>query len=231
MIVLRENILNFVNLAIDFLKNNWFSIASTIGIVFSILLGLINYYSSKPKLSIIIPDGEFNKSIFEPDRDSATNPDKFWNFKYRIFIDVTISNQSRMPISIHEIRLNDDLKITPYNKVGQSYEITIESGHKMLPHGIQASGGPILRRGIDIDSNQLKPIINLNPYSSVRGILVFRYNGKIKDFQDSKKKLKLLTPLKTFEFSISEFQFFENHRLPRDQWNSENDETPSRKSS
>lgn len=207
---------------IIFLKANWFNVASTIGIVVSIFIGLVNYYSSKPKLSIIVPNSEFNKSIFEPDRNSATDPDKFWNFKYRIFVDITISNQSRMPISIHEIRLNDSLKITPYNIVGKSYEVTTKNGHKLLSYGIEASGGPINKRGIDIGNNQLKPIINLKPYSSVRGMLVFRYNGKPRDFLDSEKKLQLLTPLKTFEFPISGFQFFENHRLPQDQWHSEN---------
>jgi len=206
-----------------FLKNNWFNVVSSIGIIFSIVLGFINYYSSKPKLSIIISDGELSKSMFEPDRDSENNPDKFWRFKYRIFIDITISNQSRIPISIHEIRLNNALIITPYNIVGKSYEVTTQSNHKILDYGIEAFGGSIKKLGIDIDDNQLKPIINLKPYSSVRGIMVFRYNGNPEDFLDNKKELQLLTPLKTFDFSIGEFQFYDNHRLPQDQWHSDND--------
>lgn len=220
------NFNQILNVTITFLKTNWFSIASAIGIAVSIFIGLVNYYSSKPKISVIIPNGVLNKSIFEPDRDSANEPDKFWNFKYRIFIDIIISNQSRMPISIYEIRLNG-LKITPYNIVGTTYEVTTQSGHKMLPHGIEASGGPTNKMGLDIDDHQLKPIIDLKPYSSVRGMLVFRFNGDVEEFQKRNKTLKLLTPLKEFDFPIGEFQFFENHRLPRDQWSSENDETPS----
>lgn len=217
------NLTQVISIVLNFLKTNWFNVASTFGILVSIFIGLVNYYSSKPKISIIIPDGEFNKAIFEPDRNSASDPDKFWNFKYRIFIDITISNQSRLPISIHEIRLNNRLKITPYNIVGKSYEVTTQSNHRILENGIEVYGGSTNKRGIDINDNQLKPIIDLKPFSSVRGMLVFRYNGKIEEFKYDENKLQLLTPLKTFEFSIGEFQFFENRRLPQDQWHSEND--------
>lgn len=206
---------------IIFLKTNWFNVASTIGIVVSIFIGLVNYYSSKPKLSIITPASELQKCIFEPDRNSANDPDKFFNYKYRIFIDLIINNQSRMPISIYEIRLNDDLKITPYNDMGDSYELTIDNGQRDLGNGIKGYG-PNRKMGITINGNQLQPIINLNPYSSIRGMLVFKYNHEISKFLKNKQQLKVLTPIKTFSFSIDAFQYFDNHRLPQDQWHSEN---------
>ncbi|USZ61373.1 hypothetical protein NHN12_02995 [Lactiplantibacillus plantarum] len=130
----------------------------------------------------------------EPDRISVDNPDKFWNSKYRFFCDIIIENKSSRPSSIENLILDDKYELMTYDSFSADYKITLK---KLVP----LVQDQVIRNYSTI-GNELRPVINLAPYSSVRKIAVFNIQDD-DSFKNGTHMIKVLTSRKNFSFNLT----------------------------
>lgn len=136
-----------------------------------------------------------------PDRTDKNFPDKYESEKYRLILEVIISNKSSQPISITDVSINNKFFLTPYQELNNKYSITTAN----YKHPEFSEADPYATRTISYNATEflLKPIQNLAPYSSIRGYFIFR--GPDELFEETftlneTYNLDIKTPRKKFVF-------------------------------
>ncbi|EUJ64821.1 hypothetical protein [Listeria fleischmannii] len=141
--------------------------------------------------------------IIEPDRHSNKDPDPHHNIPYRLICEVVLTNNSSLPISIIEFKLNDELIFNSYSNPGNCYSFTGKIKNKLPEHELiddrKFTENDI--QGFPIGQYFLTPLIKLEPYSSIRGYLYFKFRDK-SQVTVGKNQLQIITSRKRFDFNI-----------------------------
>lgn len=195
---------------LQFIVNNinlgtFFIAFLTFGITFS------NFYRNRATIKVSqYPDSL--SALIKPDFIDTKNPDFYWHNGYRLIADIIITNKSAKPISIIEFKLNKNLKFNSYSKPGTLYEITITPRKQKLGNGIIAYGKSESKL-FPINDQWLQPIVEIQPFTSVRGHLFFHFPDK-----DMVKKerniLEVITSRKTFTTNLDVYEIHESPVLP-----------------
>lgn len=186
-----------------FLQNNIIPITVFIVSLVSFYFALSNYLNQRPKLYLQQHNLQKTSIIIEPDRDSDSDPDKHHHIPYRVICEVVLTNNSSLPISIIEFNLNNDLIFNSYSQPGSKYEFSSKNIKNLPEHENITSEfkNDIKTQVFPIGPYTLKPIIKLDPYSSVRGYLYFKFYDK-EQVRVGENKLQVITSRKTFNFDI-----------------------------
>jgi hypothetical protein len=181
----------------------------------TLIVTLANFFRNKAKIKVLqIQKG--TTYILKPDRDDSKNPDVYWNKDYRILADIVITNNSALPISIIEFKLNDDLIFNSYTQPGNTYTVTIRPFNNLDKNGIIFARGDSLSKVFEMKDSYIQPVFDIPPYTSIRGHLFFHYNDESKA-QVGKNILKVVTSRRVF---TSEIEIYESVHsaleLPKD---------------
>ncbi|MGI8277342.1 hypothetical protein [Bacillus mycoides] len=118
-------------------------------------------------------------------------------------MDVIITNKSALPISIIEFKLNNRFKFNSYSKPGTEYPVTTKSA-KEVHNNITFYSGEERKLEFQISDKWLQPIIDIPPYTSLRGHLFFHAND-ISDLNIGENTLEIVTSRKNFSFQVKPF--------------------------
>ncbi|MFU0790697.1 MAG: hypothetical protein ACFWT6_12160 [Virgibacillus proomii] len=176
----------------------------TFGITF------VNFYRNRPSIKI----GQLSthdSRIIKPDFIDDKTPDVYWQRDYRVLVDVIITNKSAKPISIIEFVLNDSLRFNSYIRPGSSYSITVKPQEETID-GVIFGYGSSTQIIFSLHNKLLQPVVDIPPYTSVRGFLFFSCFNK-DDVNIGKNELKIITSRKTFIKDVNVFDI-EMSRLP-----------------
>ncbi|WP_255257756.1 hypothetical protein [Bacillus cereus] len=138
--------------------------------------------------------------ILKPDRIDTKTPDVYWNSDFRVIMDVIITNKSALPISIIEFTLNNQFKFNSYTRPSSEYTVTLQAT-KVEQDGMVTHYGGGRKRTFPIEDTWLQPMIDIPPYTSLRGHLLFRFNDK-SDVHIGNNTLRIITSRKTFSFQV-----------------------------
>ncbi|ENY3075330.1 hypothetical protein [Listeria monocytogenes] len=186
-----------------FLQNNLIPITVFIVSLVTFYFALSNYLNQRPKLRLQQRNLQKTSIIIEPDRNSDIDPDIHHHIPYRVICEVVLTNDSSLPISIIEFNLNNELVFNSYSQPGSKYEFS-SNDIKTLPeheNSIRGYGKHKIKETFPVGEYTLKPIIKLEPYSSVRGYLYFKFRDK-EQVCVGENKLQVTTSRKTFNFDI-----------------------------
>ncbi|WP_088838955.1 hypothetical protein [Listeria sp. ILCC792] len=187
-----------------FLQNNIVPITAFFVSLVTFYFALSNYLKQRPNLKLQQRNIQKAAVIIEPDRYSNDNPDVHHNIPYRVICEVVLTNDSSLPISIIEFKLNNDLVFNSYSKPGNTYEFT-ESNKKQIPEHefiIFKGTNDEVKEVFPVGDNFLTPLIKLEPYSSIRGYLYFKFRDK-KQVCVGENKLQVITSRKDFDFNVT----------------------------
>ncbi|MGM0163743.1 hypothetical protein IGI72_002475 [Enterococcus sp. DIV1059_2] len=124
----------------------------------------------------------------KPDRWDSTYPDTYIFDDYRFFVDISITNESSLPITITEFQVDSFANVRYSDATGDHYKVTVPNNNPGLV-------GSTIEIVYDFNSvPKLIPPIVIEPYSVHLGTLVFRYDSPLPD----NVKLKIITSRKTF---------------------------------
>lgn len=128
----------------------------------------------------------------KPDRWDDTYPDTYILDDYRFFLDISITNESSLPITITEFQIEGFANIRYSDSTGNHYKVTVPNNNPDLV-------GSTIEIVYDFNSvPKIIPPIVIEPYSVHLGTLVFRYDNALPD----NVKLKIITSRKTFTKKI-----------------------------
>ena len=163
------------------------SISDTIqilGITFSFLFSSIALYFSyksnhEKKFNIQVTYMSKPKE-FLFDRKSDELPDFYWNEKYRLFPHICITNNSTHAVSITKFSINNSVSLTTVDLVGETYKTTISTNRK--EEGGITKINAMQEKSFTYNLNDhaiIKPVVTLQPYEAVSGLLFFHYNDSL----------------------------------------------------
>lgn len=202
---MKENFIKIIQYIIDNPTIGTFLVAVlTFGITFA------NFYRNRPSIEV----DQLSTSdslIIKPDFIDTETPDVYWQRDYRVIADVIVTNRSAKPISIIEFVLNDYLKFNSYSRPGDVYLITVKPPKEKID-GVTFVSAFSFKKEISIQNDLLKPVIDIPPYTSIRGYLFFSFSDK-NDVNVGQNKLEIITSRKTFVKDLSVFDI-EKSRLP-----------------
>ncbi|PHA22040.1 hypothetical protein [Bacillus wiedmannii] len=185
---------------IEFLKSNIIPIAAFLISIATFFITFANFWRNRANITCSQPRGLHTAHILKPDRIDTETPDVYWHTDFRVIIDVIITNKSALPISIIEFKLNDSFKFTSYSRPSSNYCVTTTSA-KRVQNAITFYGAEERSFDFQIDDTWLQPIIDIPPYTSLRGHLFFHFND-ISNVGIGKNTLEIITSRKAFSFPI-----------------------------
>lgn len=159
-----------MNLILSFFLPLLSFVFSTIAFLFT----LKNEYNKKFNLQLQVLDE--NISEWKIDRFSTENPDNYFQYRYRLFPNVVITNNSSIPVTINSFSLNDKYKFSIFTNNAKHYSVTIETNSTKKDEITFYSVGKEKKIEIALDNNNvLKPVITIAPFESVTGLLFFMF--------------------------------------------------------
>ncbi|MGI6155039.1 MAG: hypothetical protein ACOYEB_03685 [Enterococcus lemanii] len=175
-----------------------FSAISVILSTFAFLFTLKNEWTKRVNLNIQFLDSSMPE--LKVDRTEDIIPDVYHQSPYRLFPTVVITNNSSLPITITEFKLNNGNSFGFYSKVGTLYETTYKTNQVDFGNGITATtSGSTEKVIVEFnETNLLKPPLTIKPYESVVGVLFFHYKESI----IGNNQLKALTSRGEMEFPL-----------------------------
>nr|DAF64636.1 MAG TPA: hypothetical protein [Siphoviridae sp. ctamP19] len=163
-----------MNLILSFFLPLLSFVFSTIAFLFT----LKNEYNKKFNLQLQVLDE--NISEWKIDRFSTENPDNYFQYRYRLFPNVVITNNSSIPVTINSFSLNDKYKFSIFTNNAKHYSVTIETNSTKKDEITFYSVGKEKKIEIALDNNNvLKPVITIAPFESVTGLLFFMFDESL----------------------------------------------------
>lgn len=191
----NETIVQFI----EFLKLNIIPIAAFLISLATFIVTFANFRRNKASIKCKQLGDDYIACIIKPDRIDLNTPDVYWHKDFRVIMDVIITNESALPISVIEFTLNNKLKFNSYSKPGDEYSVTT-SPKEEIHNGVSFSG--IEQKSVfPIGDDWLNPVIDIPPYTTLRGHLFFHFND-INDVSIGNNTLSIITSRKTFSFPI-----------------------------
>ncbi|AYY27380.1 hypothetical protein ACS2QC_17090 [Bacillus cereus group sp. Bce033] len=190
---------------IEFLKSNIIPIAAFFISLATFFITFANFWRNRAKIECIQPKG-ISAHIIKPDRTDFETPDVYWQSDFRVIMDVIITNKSALPISIIEFKLNNRFKFNSYSKPGTEYPVTTKSA-KQIHNNIEFYDGDERKLEFQISDKWLQPIIDIPPYTSLRGHLFF-HASDISDLNFGENTLEITTSRKNFSFQVKLYNKF-----------------------
>ncbi|PEM83675.1 hypothetical protein CN639_21505 [Bacillus toyonensis] len=187
-------------LLIEFLKLNIIPIAAFFISLATFIITLANFQRNKASINCRQLRDNGTAHILKPDRIDQKTPDVYWHNDFRVIIDVIITNESALPISIIEFTLNNKLNFNSYSQPNNEYSTTTKAG-KEVHNGIISFSGNEHKLIFPVNDTWLKPVIDIPPYTSLRGHLFFHFN-EIEDVNIGNNTLEIVTSRKTFFFQV-----------------------------
>lgn len=124
-----------------------------------------------------------DEKLFEMkvDRTSNTKPDVYHQNQFRLIPMVVITNESSNPVTITEIKLNDDSVYGFATKTGSRYETTFQTNIKKVSPGITIHTADDTQAIAfeDVDNKVLKIPLTIGPYQSSAGLIMFNYHSSL----------------------------------------------------
>lgn len=185
---------------IEFLKLNIIPIAAFFISLATFIITLANFRRNKASIKCRQLRDNWIAHILKPDRIDQDTPDVYWQNDFRVIIDVIITNESALPISIIEFTLNNKLNFNSYSRPNDEYSITTKAG-KEMHNGVVSFSGTEEKLIFPINDTWLKPVMDIPPYTSLRGHLFFHFN-EIDDVNIGNNTLEIVTSRKTFSFQV-----------------------------
>ncbi|PGC69309.1 hypothetical protein COM21_07970 [Bacillus toyonensis] len=184
---------------IEFLKLNIIPIATFLISLVTFIITFANFQRNKANITCEQIGNNSLASIMKPDRIDLETPDVYWQNDFRAIIDVIITNKSALPISIIEFTLNNTRTFNSYSKPGNRYCATTQP-RDTIHNGVLSSGTEH-QTIFFIDDKCLQPVLDIPPYTSIRGTLFFHFNDP-NDVMVGDNTLEIITSRKNFVFSI-----------------------------
>ncbi|SCC32361.1 Uncharacterized protein BCZB5J_02575 [Bacillus cereus] len=184
---------------IEFLKSNIIPVTALLISIATFIITFKNFWRNRASIKCIQLEDSM-AVILKPDRIDTETPDVYWDSDYRVIMDVIITNNSALPISIIEFTLNNTSKFNSYSKPSPEYNVTLHPGK-------QEQDGMVIHYGLEeiqffpMEDSWLQPIINIPPYTSFRGHLLFRFNDK-SEVHIGNNTLEVITSRETFSFQV-----------------------------
>ncbi|MCU5457071.1 hypothetical protein NST86_12215 [Bacillus sp. FSL L8-0199] len=185
---------------IEFLKSNIIPIAAFLISIATFFITFANFWRNRANITCSQPRGLHTAFILKPDRIDTETPDLYWQSDFRVIMDVTITNKSALPISIIEFTLNNSFEFTSYCRPNSEYHVTTNST-KRKKNNVTFYGGEEQSFYFPIDDTWLQPIVDIPPYTSLRGHLFFYFND-ISNVNIGENTLEIITSRKTFSFPV-----------------------------
>ncbi|PGB34872.1 hypothetical protein COM07_25775 [Bacillus toyonensis] len=187
---------------IEFLKSNIIPIAAFLISLATFFITFANFWRNRAKIECIQPYG-VSAHIIKPDRINTETPDVYWQSDFRVIMDIIITNKSALPISIIEFKLNNRFKFNSYSRPGTEYPVTTQSA-KQVHNNVTFYGAEERKLEFQISDKWLQPIIDIPPYTSLRGHLFFHANDT-NDLNIGENTLEIVTSRKNFSFQVKLF--------------------------
>ncbi|MBG0962461.1 hypothetical protein [Bacillus sp. SRB1LM] len=184
---------------IEFLKSNIIPVTALSISIATFIITFKNFWRNRANIECI----QLEKSmatLLKPDKIDTNTPDVYWDSDYRVIMDVIITNKSALPISIIEFSLNNTSKFNSYSKPSPEYTVTIQPG-KQEKDGMVIHYAQEKKHIFPMEDSWLQPIIDIPPYTSLRGHLLFRFNDK-SEVHIGNNTLEVITSRKTFSFQV-----------------------------
>lgn len=198
--------------------------------IIGLYLSIRKYQEDRPHLSVRLSESKAASFICLPYRDSDTTPDPYWHRPYRVLMDVIITNNSAKPISIDSFNLVDKASFHPFFQVGEKYSIPLNKAR------INANPSDLLVRTDTGSEKEIELIYNekeaafkfpldLPPYSSRRGKLVFALESLSDVSLGDKNKLTLSTSRGPFSYQLVISVFLQTVQTLPEKYRPENIQT------
>lgn len=182
------------------MKSNLIPFVALIVSLATFWITLANFWRNRAKIECNQLKDNNMAIILKPDRIDSKTPDVYWNSDFRVIMDVIITNKSALPISIIEFTLNNQFKFNSYTRPSSEYTVTLKAA-KVEQDGVVIHYAEEKKRTFPIEDTWLQPMIDIPPYTSLRGHLLFRFNDK-SDVHIGNNTLKIITSRKTFSFQV-----------------------------
>ncbi|WP_217563222.1 hypothetical protein, partial [Paenibacillus sp. GbtcB18] len=182
----------------EFLKSNIIPVTALSISIATFIITFKNFWRNRANIECIQLENSM-AVVLKPDRIDTKTPDVYWDSDYRVIMDVIITNKSALPISIIEFTLNNTSKFNSYSKPSPEYNVTIQPGKQEQDGIIHYAEEEILF--FPIEDSWLQPVIDIPPYTSLRGHLLFRFNDK-SEVHIGNNMLEVITSRKTFSFQV-----------------------------
>lgn len=192
------------------------------------LLALIftarSFILNRAKIKLrVVDNGETSATLFQPDRVSATDPDVFWNEKFRVAFDVVIENSSAKPVSIEDIALDHKFHVLPYVDYGEKYIITRKRQHYDSSDFLKHDGLSelVIKTSIFAKGITFKPVVNMDPYSAVRCLVLFSIGNNDVDGNIGAHTLTVVSSRKNWDFQVKISHDLRTVLSPEEQYSSD----------
>lgn len=203
-------LLGIIKSIFNFLIEN-INIATFLIAALTFLITFANFYKNRAVIKCEQLDTSASY-IIKPDFIDTENPDVYWQNDYRAIIDVIISNKSAKPISIIEFTINDSLKFNSYHMPGKEYIVTTIPSYEKSSSGVVFGFGRKEAKALPIGDQWIQPVLNIPPYSSIRGHLFFHFHED-DEITLGDNELKIITSRKVFLAKVT-LSDIEKSRLP-----------------
>ncbi|MFW7432862.1 hypothetical protein [Vagococcus carniphilus] len=110
-----------------FLKDFVFPVTSLV--ISLIALRFLLKNENKEKFSISIDFLSEHYTEWLVDRTSKTEPDVYYQNKFRYFPIIVITNNSSLPITVNRFKINNAIEFSPFTRIGSDYQVTYEGGN------------------------------------------------------------------------------------------------------
>ncbi len=183
---------------IEFLKSNIIPVTALSISIATFIITFKNFWRNRANIECTQIENSI-AVLLKPDKIDTNTPDVYWDSDYRVIMDVIITNKSALPISIIEFTLNNTSKFNSYSKHSPEYIVTTQPG-KQEQDGI-IHYAEEKKHIFQMEDSWLQPIINIPPYTSFRGHLLFRFNDK-SEVHIGNNTLEVITSRETFSFQV-----------------------------
>lgn len=166
----------------------------------SLFVASTNYWRSRPKIKVMQSKNE-NRSWILKSYDGLYAGVKHQSLKPKMesiaLIEVIITNDSSLPISILEFHIKGAHPFQSYTYTNENYKVSPKSG------------GPIHFSSPNSPLNYLQPEFTLEPYTSKRGHILFWMYDK-ESLQPGTHRMVVVTSRKKFTHKIKISDTFES---------------------
>ncbi|MHA3066611.1 hypothetical protein [Lacticaseibacillus saniviri] len=161
---------------------------SAISLLLSIATGIFTFVTfrrSQPNIRVFQSRKNQTAVVIEPEwnDDIEFSPDRYVDRRYRILLEITITNRSSNPISISSFVLNDEFDFGAYSNPGSRYTIKQESSESVV-NGITYLGREKIA-GFSIEDQWIKPVVEIKPFGILKGYLFWPI------YEDDLPKIKI----------------------------------------
>ncbi|MGN7309897.1 hypothetical protein ACTHQ4_02255 [Alkalicoccobacillus gibsonii] len=176
---------------------NWIPIAiSLASLAISLFVASNSYYRSKPRIKIMQMN-DASGSFYIKSYDGVHAPVKVITLSPKMeriaLVDVVITNQSSLPISIIEFRIENSMPFNSDSHTIKNFTFTYKNNSKVY---LGSSDKPL---------KYIKPLCTLSPYTSEEGYLSFWLDSDNSFPEET--KLTIITSRKDFNKTI----YIKNH--------------------